>query len=363
MPKILYVARDDGGCGYYRCVQPAKFLNRLGLASAEVVLNHPTQEQLLSADLVIMQDMGTENSGNIARQLIQNHIPFLAEFDDFVHHVSPNNLGGYPSWNPGTLYIHRSMEMARSAFGIQVSTNQLAREYYPYNPTIFVVPNYFDKDLWISPISKKQDGKIRIGWAGGNAHADDLAMVSKVIDKIVRESDGKVLFETFGMTKNELGGVFSLNELHQECPSCGYEGEIHHYPGESLEEFPLILASKGWDIALAPVVNNSFGNCKSDNKIKEYAACGIPIVASPITPYKESDRQGARVLFAETFEEWYNQIVSLIESPERRDTIARSNREWMSGYWISDHIQEIFEVYSKIIARARAVFPKKTDKQ
>ncbi len=352
-PNIIFVRRDDGGCGFFRCIQPTIFLNRAGLANAVDVFRSPSHEQLLAADLVIMQDTGTVESSNIINFMMENKIPFMTEYDDFIQHISPRNIYGYPAWNPSTLFIHRSMEATKKAFGVTVSTPQLAREYFPYNSNIYVIPNYLDKDRWDLPIVKRSDGKIRIGWCGGNAHADDLRMVSKVLDKIVKEYNGKVIFETMGMTRQELAGVFPMKVQGEVCSSCGYEGELHHYPGEALDQYPTVLASKGWDIAIAPVINNAFGNCKSDLKIKEYSAMGIPVVASPVVPYKEAARNHAQILFAETFEEWYNCLKELIDNQAKRDEMARANKEWISQYWIQDNIWKTFQVYQQVISKSQ----------
>lgn len=360
--NILYVARDDGGCGFFRCLQPATFLNRSGMASAIHVLQNPTKEQVLNADLVIMQNTGPVEASNLCTFMIDNKVPFITEYDDFVHHVSPHNSGGYFAWNPSNLFLYRSMESTRKAIAVSVSTNQLAREYFPYNPNIYVIPNYLDKEKWDNPIVRRNDDKIRIGWAGGNAHGDDLKMISKVLDKIVKEYKGKVIFETMGMTRQELSGVFPMKIHNDVCPSCGYEGELHHYPGESLQDYPLVLASKGWDIAVAPVINNSFGNCKSDLKIKEYAALGIPVVASPVVPYKEAAESNAQIVFAESFEEWYNSIKDLIENQVKREQIVKANREWVSQFWIQDNIGSIFEIYKQIITSAELVLGTKEDR-
>jgi len=359
IPKILFIKRDDAGCGFFRCEQPAAFIKRMGLAETEVVLTKPTEDQLLSADLVVLQEMGSVNAGNISHFCIDNNIPYITEIDDFIHHISPHNVSGFGAWNPGTLYIHRAMEMLRSGFAVTVSTNQLAREYFPYHPNIYVVPNYLDKERWDHPTIKKNDNKIRIGWCGGNAHADDLKMIAPVIDKIVKEYKGGVVFETIGITDHELYGVFpNLKKNKETCPSCNYEGEIHHYMGESIDNYSMVLASRGWDIAIAPVINNAFGNSKSDLKIKEYAAVGLPIVASNITPYREAVDNGAEILLAETFDEWYNNIKSLIKNSKKRDEIIRKNKEWVSGYWMQDNAQKIFEVYQQIISMADLVLKK-----
>lgn len=350
-PKVLFVARDDGGCGFYRCLQPANFLNRSGLMDAEYVLRNVTKEQLMEADLVVMQDTGSVESTSMCNFMVANKIPFVTEYDDFIQHISPHNFAGYPAWNPSTLYVHRSMEMSRRAVGMTVSTEQLAREYFPYNNDIFVVPNYLDRDKWEQGVVRRNDGKIRIGWCGGNAHADDLLMISKVLDKIVKEYNGKVVFETMGMTRHELANVFPLKSYGEVCPSCGYEGEIHHYPGEALDDYPTVLASRGWDIAVAPVINTAFNNAKSDIKIKEYSAIGLPIVASPIAPYRKAAAEGASITFAETFEEWYNAIKELVESVEKREEMAHNNKEWVKNYWIQENIEKIAKVYEQILMR------------
>lgn len=349
IPKILFISRDNSGCGFYRCTQPASFLKRAGHADARAVLSTATPEELLESDLVVIQAMGSVEIRNISKFCIKNNIPYVVEIDDFLHHVSPNNLGGYPAWNPSTLYLHRTTEIMKSGLGLIVSTPWLAREYHPYHPSVFVFPNYLDKDKWTNPIVKKLDGKIRIGWAGGNAHTDDLRMISRVIEKIVKEFKGKVVFETFGMTKQELIGVFQMEEFSEICPSCGYEGQKHHYAGEIQENYPLALASKGWDIALAPVISNSFGNAKSDLKIKEYAASGMAIVASRVDPYLESAKNGAQIAFADTFDEWYNEIRLLIKNKQKRESIVKANKEWVEQYWIQDNIGKIAEVYQQLI--------------
>lgn len=362
LPRVLFVTRDDGGCGFYRCIQPASFIKRMGLMDTQWVLRTATEEQMLWADLVVLQEMGGVNAWKMVKFCLQNRIPYLSEFDDYIQHVSPNNMSGWPAWNPSTLYVHRAMEQARSGWGMQVSTPQLAREYFPYHPNIWVVPNYLDKELWMNPVTKFRDGKIRIGWAGGNAHADDLKMISGVIDKIVHEYKGKVLFETMGMTKQELHAVFPFeSSTNEACPSCGYEGLLHHFPGEAMNLYPATLASRGWDIALAPVIDNGFGNCKSDIKIKEYATIKVPVVASPVVPYREAAKDGANIAFAETFEDWYNAIKKLVDDQDERAKMVKNNTDWVNTKWIQDHAADIANIYLDIIAKAEQVFGPKKD--
>lgn len=349
---ILYVTRDSGGCGFYRCFQPAVYLRRMKLFNTIVDFKNTTPEHINQADLIVFQEAGTPQALEAMSFAKSIGKPVVLEIDDFVHFVSPHNTAGYGSWNPSTLFIHRFDQMCRHADAMTVSTPQLAREYFVFNPNIYVLPNFLDKDKWDQPLTKKNDGIIRIGWAGGNAHGDDLKMISKVIEKIVRDYKGKVKFETMGMMKPELGGTFNgLEEYNHVCPKCDYQGEYVLRSGEHLENYPIVLASYGWDIALAPIVNGSFNSAKSDLKLKEYSALGIPTVASRVTPYIEAQKNGCDVLLAETFKEWYNNIDELIKNTEKRKKMADNNRQWMENYWIQERIKDYAETYKQIIEK------------
>jgi len=350
LPTALFVVRDKGGCGYYRCYQPASFLRTRGLMNTIVDFKETTPEHIMQADIVIFQEAGSPKSIEAMKFAKDNKKPVVIEMDDEVRTISPHNIGGYGAWNPGTLYIYRFIQQIIAADAVIVSTPQLAREYFPYNKQIFVLPNFLNENKWNNPQVKKNDGYIRIGWAGGNAHLDDLKMISKVIEKIVKEYKGKVKFETMGMVKHELGDTFAaLEEFHDTCPKCGYQGESITWTGESLENYPLVLASHGWDIALAPIVNTSFNSAKSDLKLKEYSATGYPVIASAVTPYIEAKEDGCDVLLAKTFDEWYNYIKDLIDNPDKRSEIVKNNKDWVSKKWIGDNITLYYDAFKQII--------------
>lgn len=359
LPTALFVIRDKGGCGFYRCLQPALHLRSRQLINTITDFKVTTREHILQADIIIFQEAGSPQAMEAMNFAIANKKPVVVECDDFLHHVSPNNIAGYGAWNTGTLFLHRFVQMMFKATAMIVATPQLAREYAPYNKNIFVLPNFLNENKWDNPQTKKMDGYLRVGWCGGNAHGDDLKMIAKVIEKIIHEHKDKVKFETMGMLKGELGNTFnSLEEFGSVCPKCNYQGDSVTYAGESLDNYPLVLASHGWDIAVAPVINNSFGNCKSDLKLKEYSAVGYPIVASDVVPYREAKELGCDVLLAKNFNEWYNNLEELIGNPERRDKMAKRNKEWVSKYWIGDNVPLYAETFKQIISNHNKLIKK-----
>ncbi len=352
LPTALFVVRDKGGCGYYRCYQPASFLRTRGLMNTIVDFKETTREHILQADIVIFQEAGSNKSVEAMNFAKENKKPVVIELDDEIRTISPHNEGGYGAWNPGSLFTYRFIQQAIGANAMTVSTPQLAREFFPYNKSIYVLPNFLNENKWTNNQVKKTDGYFRIGWAGGNAHLDDLKLISKVIEKIIKEYKGKVKFETMGMIKSELGDTFTaLEEFHDTCPKCNYQGESVTHGGESLENYPMVLATHGWDLALAPIVNTSFNCAKSDLKLKEYAATGYPIIASAVTPYIEAKEDGCDVLLAKTFDEWYSYIKELIDNPDRRSQMVRHNKEWVAKKWIADNITLYYDAFMQIIEK------------
>lgn len=348
LKTVLFVLRDMGGCGFYRCLQPAMYLRKRGLMNTITDVQNTTPEHLLQADLVVLQSPGSQKTSEIMNFCIQNNKPFIVEIDDYLNGVSPNNPG-YHAWRPESLYLTRFLNCATKANAMIVTTDQLAREYGLYNHNMFVVPNYLNENKWDLHQTKKNDGIIRIGWAGGNAHVDDLKMISPVIQKLVSEYKGKLKFETMGLMKSELKDTFPMIEFDGVCPSCNFQGEIETWGGEQLDNFPQVLASHGWDIAVAPVIDNAFNNAKSDLKMKEYSAVGFPIVASSVTPYEEAQRSGCDVLLARTYEDWYNSLKQLIENADRRREMVVKNSEWVKQFWIEDNVTKYHEIFMQVI--------------
>jgi glycosyltransferase involved in cell wall biosynthesis len=348
LPTVLFLLREASGCGFFRCLQPALALRRHHLMNTITDVGTTTPEHIMQSDIVVIQSPGTPKCMEAFQFAKKNGKAVVVEIDDYVHGVSLNNPGSL-AWNPGTLFTYRFNQMASAVDAMIVSTPQLAREYVMLNKTVYVLPNYLDEDAWSVNKEKQADGIIRIGWSGGNAHVDDLRMVSPVLSRIVKEYAGKVKLETIGPEKHELKDTFPLEAYVDKCPRCEYSGEVRNLGGVPMEQYPATLAAFGWDITIAPIIDTAFNNAKSDLKLKESAAIGYPTVASDVTPYRECRDLGWTGFLARTHEEWYTSLKELIDSPEKRHEIQEKNKEWIKGFWMDDHAVDYLEVFTQII--------------
>ncbi len=353
--KLLFVPRDKYGCGWYRIRQPAKHLQMRG-HTVDVCTNEgddiPSNEKLKTYDLVFMQDHGSQEGNNLLYRAKMLGIPTVCDIDDFYHHIQPSNPG-FASWNPATLYTYRTVECLQNCDAIISATPALAREYFLYCPKMYIVPNYIDRDLWSVPLKTKNDDIVRIGWAGGQAHIADLRMLKYVVEDLVHEYDGKVKFETMGIGEKDMKTVFNLKLRKDKCESCGFEGEVHYQLGEEIQNYPQVLASFGWDIVVAPIINNSFNIMKSDLKYKEYCTLGLPGVYSKVEPYIRSIKEGETGFLAETYEDWKNYLKELIDNPDTRRKIAHNARKESDNFWIEDNIWRMEKIFQEVISNKR----------
>ena len=89
------------------------------------------------------------------------------------------------------------------------------------------------------------------------------------------------------------------------CPEKlrGYVYEVH--AGIDIESYPAALAALDLDLALAPLEQNLFNECKSNLRLLEYGACGFPVVCTDIRCY-QGDLPVTRV--KNRFRDWVDAI-------------------------------------------------------
>jgi glycosyltransferase involved in cell wall biosynthesis len=166
-----------------------------------------------------------------------------------------------------------------------VSTEALADAFAGLHSDIRVVENRLPVDWWKGLSSRRRRGKKpRVGWAGGVGHSGDLELITDVVKELVKE----VEWVFFGMCPDKLRG---------------YVHEVH--AGIDIERYPAALAALDLDLALAPLEQNLFNECKSNLRLLEYGACGFPVVCTDIRCY-QGDLPVTRV--KNRFRDWVEAI-------------------------------------------------------
>ncbi len=308
--NLLFIPRDNKGCGFYRMMVPANEIKKQDLAN--VVVNFGWDWKLVEwAHIVIVQRMSDIEAYESFDQAHSLGKKIIFEIDDYVNAISPTNPS-FDFWSPFGPNYGRCLKIMQKADAVTVTTDRLKNEYALWNPHIEALGNYLDKHLWDVPAwtathwdnyyKKKNDGIIRIGWSGAASHYEDLQLVEDVLTKICQKYKNVhlCLIGYHGETKKGPNLFQDIPTVSSLCSNCKNGGQLEKIPGIELLYYPSKLKECAFDIGIAPLIETGFNQCKSDIKVKEYAALGIPVIATRMKPYSLSVNEGYTGFLANT---------------------------------------------------------------
>lgn len=355
-PKIAFLFTDwgmndyrknnnlYGGIGYYRIVKPAEALKEwydIDVIGANFRF-WGNEEQAFTRlckdyDLIYSKHIDTGKAGSNILALA-NHFnkKVIVDLDDNYLAIREDNPA-YKDYAPlkgGRYFLGAFMSLSN---GLTTSTQPLKEAYSHLNPNIDVLPNCNDINDWKTPPNKRNDGKIRIGYQGSVTHNDDLELIIPSVARILTKYPN-VIFQICGAIPKE-----RIKYIVKRFNSYSYknlEKQLGFYGGtQAWLGYPELLADFGWDIGLAPLINEVFNQGKSHIKFMEYAMVGVPTIASPVYPYKEPIQgvpvieHGKTGLFANCHEEWSFYLEELIMKEDYRKQIAKNAYEHIRDNW------------------------------
>ena len=129
----------------------------------------------------------------------------------------------------------------------------------------------------------QRDGRLHIGYfSGTNTHAKDFAVAAGALDQLL-EADPRTVLHLIG----SLDIPQRLSRHHDQ---------ICHLP---LLDFVNLQRAQGEvEIAIAPMQDNIFTNCKSELKYFEAALLGTAVIASPTFAFRKSIDDGGNGFLA-----------------------------------------------------------------
>ncbi|MEO1765706.1 glycosyltransferase [Thiobacter aerophilum] len=315
-----------GGSGEYRIIGPFRALSRAGLAHGDVVQGGkyfesrvvwPVELARAQPDTFVLHATLGDAHLKAMHQYRQYNKDVLLVFslDDLVTELPPENS------------FHRHMPRdvkprLRKALSLSdrvvVSTEPIANLCRTMHEDVRVLPNRLENAIWGHLTSRRRVGrKPRVGWAGAQQHAGDLALIADVVKATAQEVD----WVFFGM-----------------CPDAlrPHVREYHDFV-VSFYDYPAKLASLDLDLAVAPLAINAFNEAKSNLRLLEYGILGWPVVCTDIHPYRDAPVK--RV--PNTTEAWVEAIRERIHDLDAAQAEGDELREWVRRhYLLENHLDE-----------------------
>lgn len=206
-------------------------------------------------------------------------------------------------YGPMTASVRRSVAMADEVWS---STARLAaRLRLETKANIEVLPNALDPVLWrrqIPDMTSAAAGPLRMLYMGTRTHDQDFALIAAALDILHYENPGLCRLTLIGATTARFGTRPWLTVMDPPAHvGASYPAFVHWF--KSLQ---------GFDLGLAPLLEGVFNDCKSSIKVLDYAALGLPTLASRVPAYSRPLVDGFDCILTENSPQvWADSIRSL----------------------------------------------------
>lgn len=237
-------------------------------------------------------------------------VPVIVDIDDDFEAI-PESHPGYNFVGAGDpYYLNKWLNCIHMADLLIVASEELKKRYEVMNTRCKVIPNGWSADhmSWLVKRNIHKD-KLMIGWGGTITHREDFRPCISPIKKILREYPETMVF---------IAGDY---EIYKHFINVAEDRKMF-CPMVSYAVYPSMLSM--YDILLAPLEDNHFNRAKSDIKLVDACAKGIPFVASNVPTYASDkwDQCGIRV----EKDGWYNALESLVVDKQLRKSYITNGK-------------------------------------
>ena len=332
--SVAFVTRDfngtfpnltPAGCAYYRCLLPMSVANkkaRMGLPAWDPNQGFGVKETettglfgFTTVVLKLIMDRWTPKQIEIAKQLGQT---IIVDIDDFHEGLTPANKAydlTHPEKNKKSNRKYYE-EVIAAADMIVVSTQFLYDHYSKQRDHVYLIRNGVNLSQFER--KKQRSGKPIIGWSGAvSFRNNDLEQLRAWLPDFLEKHD--LMFHHAGHDP-AAPSFADITGINPNRLTTSPIVPIHKY-AEGLK----------FDIGIVPLNDIPFNYAKSNIKGLEYAASGIPFIASDVPEYRLLHEDGIGRI-ATTPQEWEGHMRELLTYRIRKIEAARAyaklNNNW-----------------------------------
>ncbi|HKS27257.1 MAG TPA: glycosyltransferase family 4 protein [Pyrinomonadaceae bacterium] len=226
--------------------------------------------------------------------------PIIYDIDEplFVPYVSPSN--GRLNMLKFFSKVNTLLEMSDHVLAVNKAIGDYAERFAKQ---VSIVPMAVDTERY-SPAPRKELVPPRIGWVGTFTNQPNVELVTEPLRRL-RESHGTIL-RVIADEPMTLPGV-----------------EVEFIPWAYDIEVPRLQECQ---IGIVPVKESVWSPWKFFFKLIQYMSLGMPVVATATGSNKEIIRDGENGFLADSDDEWYARLKTLLENPELRLEMGRAAR-------------------------------------
>lgn len=207
--------------------------------------------------------------------------------------------------------FRRSVKLADMVIA---GSSYLADHALKFNSNVEILPSGLSVRDYEIDCPPKNDDRIRLVWIGSRSTLKYLAEIKPALEETGSRFDNVIL-------RIICDAFFDLRNMPVE----------KHLWSQDRRGADLTTS----DIGLAPLPDDRFTKGKCSFKVLEYAAAGLPVVASPVGTNSDYVRNNVTGFLARNINEWVDRITQLVASPPLRKRMGKKNREQAKNFDIS----------------------------
>lgn len=329
--RILAGHDGGSGCGYYRVILPLGELGKHG-HHAEAVSAQPwrahgdgegvtrapefTRDRIMAGhDVIVGQRLDNFAGLPVWRRARQPGTRLVYEVDDDIWSIEQVNFGAWQHFGK-PLNQEAVASYAQMADLVTVTTEPLAETMRKFNRNVAVINNHIPG--WVLGLPPPAGDRPAVGWHGGVSHGMDIQLVGRPLREFLnRHPDWDAVL---------IGADYRPTVKHERC---GFIPWTH--VTDDAEGF---YRSLDFDIGLAPLRWSRFTAQKSHIKALEYAARGIPVIATDAEPYRDFVLHGVTGFLVKRDHEWLRYLEELAGDAELRASMGAKAKELARAWTI-----------------------------
>lgn len=346
LPRALNYYADYGGCGHWRMIWPESSLNAYSKACisglTSMVLDLRFYQGLKA---IRMQRQATPIQKSFIEELHKHKdqigYRLIYEVDDIVFRKDIPDYNRCKDAFASSEVENTILKIMEMMDEITV-TCQYMKDYYiekTANKNITVIPNYAPKS-WlgrfynknrIAELFDRHKKRPRILYAGSGTHVDVANRTG------LRDDFGHVVEEIIKARKKfkfVWKGTFPL-------PVKPFidSGEMEFIPWSSLFDSPQAVYDSGCNATFASLTDNIFNRSKSNIKIVEAGAFGMPGAFQDMCTYSDAE------LKFKSGKDLIGQLEHITSDFNKYMSLSENIHNFTNGLWLEDHLDKYEAMY------------------
>lgn len=342
--KIGVLAHPVVSNSVYRAVAPMLALGELGHEIVHVKMDDDkalAADRFLGCDVVHVYRGITQPGLFKALDELRRRGVAITWDDDDDPRLVPTSTPGYKHHYGGAILartVRWRTAMLTKADLVTTTTQVLAdRLRSQFSGPVEVIENYLDASRY-ARVQRRHEG-ITIGWVAAQEHAADVEMLELVpMLRDVLAGDERIRITTAGIKLNLDPDRYRFVKMVPFKDLPRWLGEL--------------------DLAIAPIADHPMSYARSNVKVKEYAAAGVPWVASARGSYAGLGAKAGGVTVAD--DGWEQALLEVAGSRFKRMRLRRNAESWAKAQHIEHHTarwETVMRMAVDAAAQRRALQP------